>query len=146
MAVETFYRDLATGKDVEVKCLTMVHSVYPDAYLIDGYCKEWDIYIPSVGIGIESKYDLMSQKTGNIVVEVMFDGKPSALSTTKAKYWFFYTGLKWIVVDTDDLRQLVKKFKLVKFTAKGDTKEKQAYLIPQRFIEGLHITLFDLPV
>lgn len=140
---ETFNQDLALGKEYETKCLDIVKRKFNDAYPIEGYCKEWDIYVPSTKIGIEVKCDFMSQVTGNIVIEIMFGGKPSALSTTKAKYWFFYTGLKWIVTDTDDLRQLVKGFKPVKFTAKGDTVMKEAYLIPQKFIEELHLTLFD---
>ena len=94
--MSTFSRDLKRGKKFEEKHLAIIQKTYPDAYMIDGYCKEWDIYIPSEKFGIEVKSDKMSQQTGNIVVEIKFNGKPSALSTTKAKYWIFDTGVDTI--------------------------------------------------
>ena len=99
--------------------------------------KEWDIFIPSKNMGVEIKSDKMSQSTGNIVVEINFNNKPSALSTTKSKYWIFDTGLKSITVEVNDLKNLVKQFKTRHFTARGDTKQKEAYLIKQKFIEDI---------
>ena len=133
-----FHRDLEAGKIVERQHLGLIQRKWSDAYLVDGYCKEWDIFIPSQNIGVEIKSDQKSQYTGNIVVEIQFNGRPSALSTTRAKYWIFYTGKKSIVVEVDKLKELVKRFKPVQFIGKGDTKQKIAYLIPQRFIEDLH--------
>lgn len=133
----TFQSDLKAGHIVEKQHLELIKKKHNDAYIIDGYCKEWDIYIPSLDIGIEIKSDQKSQHTGNIVVEIEFGGKPSALSTTKAKYWIFYTGKKSICVSVDDLKQLVTKFKPVKFIGRGDSIQKTAYLIPQKYIEGI---------
>jgi len=79
----------------------------------------------------------MIATNSTMIVEIMFDGKLSALSTTKAKFWFFDTGVKTIVVLVSELKELVKKFKTVKFTATGDTKQKEAYLIKQHFIEEI---------
>lgn len=140
--METFHRDLELGKQIEKLHLKIIQQTFPDAYIIDGYCKEWDIWIPSQKMGIEIKSDQKSRYTGNIVVEIEFNGKPSALSTTKSKYWIFYTGEKSIMVDVDDLKTLVKNFQPVIFTAKGDIKPKKAYLIPQKYIENLAITDF----
>lgn len=137
--IESFHRDLEAGKIVERQHLELIQKKYSDAHIINGYCKEWDIYIPSKGIGVEIKSDQKSQYTGNLVVEVEFNGKPSALSTTKAKYWIFYTGKKSIYVDVEDLRKLVTKFKTVKFIGKGDTRQKTAYLIPQKYIEDISL-------
>jgi len=139
--IETFHRDLKGGKEIELKHLKSIQKYYPDAYMIEGYCKEWDIFIPSKNFGIEIKSDKMSQKTGNIVVEIEFNGKLSALSTTKSKYWFFDTGLKTIIIEVEKLRNLVKKFKPAKFTARGDVREKKAYLIPQKSIEELQVPI-----
>lgn len=138
---ETFHRDLDVGREVEIKHLKIIQEYYPDAHMIDDYCKEWDIFIPSENFGIEIKYDRMSQDTGNIVVEIEFNGTASALSTTKSRYWIFDTGNKTIMVETEKLRNLVKKFKVSRFTARGDSKEKKAYLIPQKFIEEIHIPI-----
>ena len=140
--VETFHRDLAIGKEIEAKFLKVVQETFPDAHLIDGYYKEWDIYIPSQKFGIEVKSDQKSQYTGNIVVEINFHGKPSALSTTKAKYWIFYTGDDTMIVPVEDLRELVKKFRTVKFTAKGDKWEKEAYLIKKHHIKNISVSGF----
>lgn len=134
---DLFQRDLTAGKIVERQHLELIKKKWRDAYIIEGYCKEWDIFIPSQNIGIEIKSDQKSQYTGNLVVEIEFGGKPSALSTTKAKYWIFYTGKKSICVDVNDLKELVTKFKPVKFIGKGDSTVKTAYLIPQKYIEDL---------
>lgn len=134
---ETFHRDLEIGKIVEKQHLELIQKKWNDAYIIEGYCKEWDIFVPSMNMGIEIKSDQKSQHTGNLVVEIEFGGKPSALSTTKSHYWIFWTGKKSICVDIQDLKKLVTAFKPVKFIAKGDTKQKTAYLIPQKFIEEI---------
>lgn len=134
---ETFHRDLKEGKLVEHKHLELIQKIYPDAHIVDGYCKEWDIYVPSEDIGIEIKSDKMSQKTGNIVVEVEFNGKPSALSTSKSMWWIFDTGVETIKVKLYDLKELVKHFNPVQFVGKGDSKMKKAYLIPIQSIRNI---------
>ena len=70
--VETFYRDLHRGKQIEYRVLDIVKYKYPLAYIIDGYCKDWDIYIPEIEIGIEVKSDEKSKYTGNIVIEIEY--------------------------------------------------------------------------
>ena len=61
--MDTFYRDLKRGKAIEKAVLNIVMNTYPDAKIIDGYCKEWDIFIPSKNFGVEVKYDLKSKYT-----------------------------------------------------------------------------------
>tara|TARA_R110000764_G_scaffold16529_1_gene46198 strand:+ start:43 stop:531 length:489 start_codon:yes stop_codon:yes gene_type:complete len=146
--MSTFSRDLKRGKKFEEKHLAIIQKTYPDAYMIDGYCKEWDIWIPSINIGIEVKADLMSQSTGNIGIEISYNGKPSALSTTKAKYWIFDTGVDTIYASVDDLKELVSNPKFSSypffrpnFIAKGDSLPKAIYFIPQRFIEEINLTI-----
>jgi hypothetical protein len=132
----SFKKDLATGLRYENIVLKKVQKKYPRAYRVDGYCKDWDIYIPEIEIGLEVKYDKMSLKTGNIVVEVEFDNKPSALSTTKSKYWMITDGVdyKWFLVD--DLKRCVQDndLKLLRFKSKGDSKYKRAYLIKKHIL------------
>jgi len=129
--MQTFYRDLAKGEDIERKVLNLIHAKYPQAYKIDGYFKEYDIYIPEIKKGIEVKSDLMSKDTGNIVVEIEFNNKPSALSTTKADYWIWYDGEYITFFKPKDIHRCIKENNLFyrKFIGKGDVKEKKAYLI-----------------
>ena len=134
--VETFYRDLHRGKQIEYRVLDIVKYKYPLAYIIDGYCKDWDIYIPEIEIGIEVKSDEKSKYTGNIEIEIEFNGKPSALSTTKAKYWVVYDGyeFKWFLVKSIKKCILENNLSPCKFIGKGDTKYKIAYLIKKTLL------------
>ncbi len=132
--------DLAIGKTVEAQELIKIQKLFPDAHGIEGYCKEYDIFIPSANFGIEVKSDQQSQRTGNLVVEIeMPPDNPSALSTTKAKYWIFWTGKKSIMVLVSELRKLVKDYNTVVFTGKGDNTPKRAYLMKQYIIERIAI-------
>lgn len=140
---DVFYSDLDRGLVYEIKHLKRIQESYPDAYKVKGYCKDYDIYIPSKGFGVEIKMDKMSQQTGNIVVEIEFDGKPSALSTTKAKYWIFDTDKEIITVRTESLKKLVKRLKPVTFKGRGDTKYKKAYLVKQYMIESIGVNRIE---
>ena len=77
-----FRTSLESGKETENLILKIIKKKYSSAYIVDGYCKEYDIFIPEVDIGVEVKQDKKSMHTGNLVVEIEFNGKPSALSTT----------------------------------------------------------------
>jgi hypothetical protein len=127
----SFKQDLKRGEAIEMEVLDIIKNKYPDAYKVEGYCKDWDLYIPSIEQGVEVKYDIKSQETGNIVVEVEFNGKPSALSTTKAYRWVFHTGDKIVVTTPERLHKVIKdnKLRLVSFVGKGDRHSKKAYLI-----------------
>jgi len=129
-----FYEALARGKQIEELILSMIKPKYPKAHIIDGYFKDYDIYIPEKGFGVEVKCDEMSKHTRNIVIEVEFDGKKSALSTTKAEYWVFYTGEEIIWIEPEVLKEIILSYPLVQFCGKGDTKFKKAYLVKKSHI------------
>ena len=133
---DTFYKDLESGKKIEKAVLSIIKKKYPKSYIIDGYFKDYDIYVPEKDIGVEVKRDEKSKYTGNLVVETEFDGKPSALSTTKADYWVFYDGECYIWITTNKLNYVVSSFgTLSKFIGKGDTKYKKAYLMKKDIIK-----------
>ena len=73
----------------------------------------------------------MSKETGNIVIEVSFNNEPSALSTTKAYRWVFYTKEEMIVTTPERIKQLINEYNLskVEFTGEGDSCSKEAYLM-----------------
>lgn len=144
--MSSFEKDLARGQKIEREILARVWHKYPDAELVEGYCKDWDIYIPSEDKGVEVKYDPMSQKTGNIVVEIEYNSKPSALQTTKAYRWVFHTGKKIITTTPWRLREIIEEHKLkpATFTGPGDPHPKRAYLVKQHLIEGNAILTEEL--
>jgi hypothetical protein len=131
-----FERDLQRGNLIEERVLRILKKSFPEARRVKGYCKEGDIYLPECEKWVEVKYDPMSQQTGNIVVEVEFNGKPSALSTTKSYRWVFYTGKELIITSPKILRKMIEDNGLspVEFVGNGDKHSKLAYLVKKHHI------------
>jgi len=141
-----FGDDLKIGHIYEKKVLEMVREQYPEAYIVKGYCKQGDIYIPPpVDSWVEVKSDQKSKYTGNLVIEIEFNGKPSALSTTKSYRWVFYTGEEYIITSPERIRKVVKDMRPAKFTGKGDTKPKIAYLVKKQLIMDSAILVIKSP-
>lgn len=134
--INTFYKDLDLGKKIEKKVLEIIKIKYPQSYIEKGYCKEWDIFIPELNFGVEVKFDQKSKHTNNIVIEIKFNNKPSALSTTKAKYWVIYDGFNYNWFLVNDIKKCIKdnNLKYCNFIGKGDTKNKDAYLIKKKLL------------
>ena len=132
----TFYRDLKVGKIYEKEVLKLLKKKYPKSYIVDGYFKYWDIYIPELDIGVEVKSDKKSLHTGNIVIETEFNNKPSALSTTKAFWWVIYDGKNYNWFKVKNIKKCIKdnNLRISNFIGKGDTKEKKAYLIKKEIL------------
>ena len=136
IASKNFKDSLVIGHKSEDAVCAKINKKYPKAYVKQGYCKGYDIYVPETDKKIEVKQDKKSNYTNNIVVEIeMPPGTPSALSTTKSDYWVFDDGEIYIWITPDTLRQVIKPFKPVKFVGKGDNKEKLAYLIKKDIIK-----------
>ncbi len=134
--IDTFSRDLSRGEQIEHKVLSVIQKTYPKAYKIEGYFKGYDLFVPEISKSIEVKSDEKSKYTGNIVVEIEFNGKPSALSTTEADYWVWWDGysLTWFTVDL--IKRCIEETSppLCKFVGKGDSKQKKAYLIKKEVL------------
>lgn len=127
---EKFYKDLDTGKVFEKKALNLIQKKYPNAYMIEGKFKEWDIYIPELEMGIEVKSDAQYQKTGNFYVEYECRKKPSGISTTKSKYYFIYLDALYII-KTDVLKNKCRKYlNTIKDKIGGDYKASKGIIIP----------------
>lgn len=133
---EVFRRDLDVGIEQEERILKQIKEVYPEAYKIDGYCKEWDIFIPEKNFGVEVKSDKKSQETGNIVIEVEFNGRPSALQTTKAEYWVIFDGQDDVWIKPERIKDCIIQNGLrhSSFTGRGDKHPKKAFLIKKEIL------------
>ena len=64
----SFYTDLKDGKQTENDVLTIIKKKYTKSYIIEGYFKDYDIYIPETNIGVEVKKDEKSKETGNYLI------------------------------------------------------------------------------
>jgi len=139
--VDTFKRDLQRGEVIELDVLSLIRNKYPKAYKVDGYFKDYDLYIPEINKSIEVKSDEKSKHTGNILIEVEFDNKPSALMTSKADYWVWWDGYSYKWFTRDLIHQCIKELNppLRRFIGKGDTKYKKAYLIKKETLYNYSI-------
>ena len=134
--MSNFKESLKDGQKSEQAILSIIQKKYPTAEMMQGYYKYYDIFIPEKNLGVEVKRDEKSKYTGNFVVEVEFNGYPSALSTTRADYWVFYDGESYIWIEPSKLKSIVHNFGQIReFVGKGDTKPKKAHLIPKYIIK-----------
>jgi hypothetical protein len=133
---QTFKRDLKRGKYHEQVILNNIKSKYKNAYIKDGYFKDYDIFVPEMNFGVEVKSDEKSKFTNNIVIEIEFNNKPSALSTTKAKYWVIYDGYDYNWFLTENIKKCIleNNLRYSEFIGKGDVKSKKAYLIKKQIL------------
>ena len=131
---DSFKEDLEKGKIVEQYILEGIREKYPKAKIMEGYFKEYDIIIPEINQTVEVKSDVKSLETGNYVIEVAFDQKPSALSTTTADWWVFYDSECEVWIKPDNIWKAVKGLPLRDFVGDGDSKSKSAYLCPKEYI------------
>ena len=134
--MNTFAEDLAVGQSTEQKVLELLKTQYPSARILEGYCKEMDIFVPEKLRGYEVKQDFKSEHTGNFVVEISMYGKPSGLMTSKAYAWIFVTPSQYVFVKRKRLRDCIieNNLQFVNFVGNGDTVAKDAYLIKKEML------------
>lgn len=126
-----FAKDLERGEAVERDLLERLKLVFPQARKAEGYHPQWDIEIPELKKTVEVKYDPMSQKTGNIVVEY-YHNKPSAFSVSVADYWVIVTGKGEYWFSRQGILECILSERLepVCFTGTTDRHPKWVFLIP----------------
>ena len=131
----TFKDDLAKGLEIEQRVLEIYRKEYPCATLVNAY-KGYDIWIPELHYGVEVKYDPMSNKTNNIVVEIEMNGKPSGLMTSTARYWIFYDDDVFLQISMRNIIKCIFVNKLIytEFTGSGDKNSKKAFLIKKEIL------------
>ena len=135
----SFHSDLAFGEENELFVLKKVKIKYPKAYKVEGYCKEWDIFVPEKDIGIEVKSDRASHKTGNVVIEDSYGGKPSGIETTKAAWWVYITKCNLYWITPAKIKECIKDNKIESLDCAplgGDTKRKSLYLIKEKVFKN----------
>ena len=128
----SWQNDHERGIKVEQLALEVIHKKYPCATIVNAF-KGYDIWIPELHKSIEVKYDPMSNKTGNIVVEIEMNKKASALITTTADYWLFYDDHVFVMMNPMSIINCIFQLKLqyVEFVGEGDKSSKKAFLVPK---------------
>jgi hypothetical protein len=136
-----FKEALIDGVEYEMIVLNLIKEKYPSAYKIEGYFKEYDIYVPENDIKIEVKLDKKSIVTGNLVVEIEMFNKPSALFTTKSDFWVFCDGIELMWISPSSIKDVIiwNGLKAVTFIGNGDTQKKRAVLVPKDLIRNKSI-------
>jgi len=131
----TFFKDLERGKDIENIVLEILKIKYPCSVIVDKF-KGYDIWVPEKHYGIEVKYDPMSNETGNFLIEIEFNNKPSALITTSAHFWVIYDDFKFLFIEPMKIIQCIflNKLQFAEFTGKGDDCAKKAFLIKKNLL------------
>ena len=135
----SFHSDLAFGEENELFILKKVKIKYPKAYKVEGYCKEWDIFVPEKEVGIEVKSDRASHKTGNVVIEDSYGGKPSGIETTKAAWWVYITKCNLYWIKPEHIKDCIKdnSIESIEFPpTQGDYKVKSLYLIKEKVFKN----------
>jgi len=138
-----FKEALKKGKETEEEILFLIRSKYPNAFIINGYKKEYDIYIPEIKKSVEVKQDYKSNHTNNYVIEVFMFGKPSGLLSSTADFWVFSDGEKYVWTTRDIIKDkiLLENYKIANFIGKGDVEPKKAYLVPKKDIEDTSLMI-----
>lgn len=139
-----FQKDLRYGKRGEKFFLKKIKQKYNDAYIESGYCKGYDIVVPSAGICIECKLDRLSPLTGNIAIEYEDKGSLSGIDSTQADFWGLVFGSKedgrtdwyWTLINTNKLKWLCRD--AGRKAVGGDNREAKMYLIPVQQFLFLH--------
>ena len=135
----SFHSDLAFGEEGEYLVLKKLHLKYPKAYKVEGYCKEWDIFIPEKDIGVEVKSDRAAHKTGNVVIENKYGDRPSGIETTKAAWWVYITKCNLYWIKPEDIKKCIEdnSIEAREFAPiPGDFKEKSLYLIKEKVFKN----------
>ena len=126
-----FKEDLKRGVAVEDDLLLRLRAVFPNAKRAEGLHPEFDIVIPELQKTVEVKYDPMSQKTGNIVIEY-YHNKPSAFSVSVADYWVIDTGTKALWFSKDSIFECIicEGLDPVRIVGTTDRYAKWVFLVP----------------
>jgi hypothetical protein len=141
----SFQSDLAYGEEKELLVLERLLPKYPKAYKVEGYHKEWDIFIPEKDIGVEVKSDRMSKTTGNVAIEYSYGGEPSGIEATKAEWWVYITEDTLYWIKTKKIKECIKENELkpIEFAPiKGDYRGKFLYLIKETLFKD-YITIAE---
>jgi len=142
--VSSFDQNVEQGERAEHDVLKSVQKKYPKAFKKNGHFKEYDIFVPEVGIGIEVKDDSRySSSTGNFFIEYEFNGKPSGISATQAQWWVQLDKEHMYWVPTETLEYWTKSAHKGSWTGKDGTVVKGYLLSKDKFFFSPYVKVIS---
>ena len=95
--------------------------------------KNFDLLVQS---RIEVKHDLQAARTGNVAVEVSYDGEPSGIVATKSDLWIVVIEAELLFIPTARLRDFVMSERFREVPA-GDHHKARVKLVPVSRLRAL---------
>jgi hypothetical protein len=122
---------LFIGNEREKELIALFQSEGQKAISVPGKFSGYDFFVADTKKGYEVKQDWKAKHSGNLVVEVEMYGKRSGLMATTADCWIFDSGLEFIFITPEVLKDLIVENNPLKrtITGKGDDSSKTAYLL-----------------
>lgn len=138
----SFQIDLERGVEAERKVLETLQILYPCATLVNAF-KGYDIWVPELELGVEVKYDPMSNETGNFLIEYEMNNKPSALMTTTAKLWAFFDDTRIMFIKPRSIIRCIFDLRLTHRVIRGpnDFADKKCFLVPKQSLAAYEYKL-----
>lgn len=128
-----FSTDLKKGLEAEVLYAEHLLSQGFKVIRTHGLNKDWDIGVYENNIILntfEIKRDIISDRSGNLAIEVAFKGSKSGITATKADYLVIYAKGKVYELKTQEFKEwLILNKPYLKYVRGGDNNESIMALI-----------------
>lgn len=85
---------------------------------------------------VEVKRDMKHEKTGNVAIEVSYNGQPSGIRTSRAAYWIIVLARESLMMKRKQLFQLVEGGEFPEVSA-GDGRKTRVRLVPSDRLKEL---------
>jgi len=117
-------------------------------FLAVGYYKDYDCISFSRNLPLEIKFEEKARDTYNLALEVSYNGKPSGLTSTRAKKWVHIVPIdkermSCYEFDVEALREVTRNFQT--FWG-GDGKKSEMKLLPLNEAEKIATKRFEFSI
>jgi hypothetical protein len=131
----SFERAYALGRKFEAVLLRTLNWDFIASYKTapSRYFPDWDVSVTNLSgkeVTFESKADTYAARTKAIAVEFECRGRPSGISTTKARYWWHWVvGTRdYYIIPTSKLREMIRECKFMTIKSGGDDGKSELYI------------------
>jgi hypothetical protein len=126
IGVQTFLEDEVKAREAEEEVLSLIQKKYKNARKAEGNFKFYDIEVPDITT-VEVKNDKRSEDTGNLYIEVSFNGQPSGIEASTAEWWVFVDSAHYYFIKRDSLDYLLRENRCFTRKIKGEDGTTEEY-------------------